>query len=73
LLATAIQIAPSGHLAMAAAVQSCTDEAVAKTVNLPQTATAGDIRTIYRSAWDVGCKGITVYRDGSRTTQPKAL
>ena len=58
---------------MAAAVQSCTDEAVAKTVNLPQTATAGDIRTIYRSAWDAGCKGITVYRDGSRTTQPKAL
>jgi ribonucleoside-diphosphate reductase alpha chain len=73
LLATATQISPAGHLAMAAAVQGCTDEAVAKTVNLPQTAQPGDIRDIYLSAWKAGCKGITVYRDGSRITQPKAL
>jgi ribonucleoside-diphosphate reductase alpha chain len=58
---------------MAAAVQACTDEAVAKTVNLPQTANACDIRDIYHTAWEAGCKGITVYRDGSRTIQPKAL
>jgi ribonucleoside-diphosphate reductase alpha chain len=58
---------------MAAAVQSCVDEAVAKTVNLPATAHASDIHDIYRSAWEAGCKGITVYRDGSRAAQPKAL
>ena len=72
-LATATQISPAGHLAMAAAVQSCVDEAVAKTVNLPATAHASDIHDIYRSAWEAGCKGITVYRDGSRAAQPKAL
>jgi ribonucleoside-diphosphate reductase alpha chain len=72
-LATATQISPAGHLAMAAAVQSCVDEAVAKTVNLPSTAEASDIYDIYRSAWEAGCKGITVYRDGSRAAQAKAL
>ena len=73
LLATATQIPPAGHLAMITAVQQVTDEAVAKTINLPATATPRDILEIFRRAWEGGCKGITVYRDGSRTTQPKAL
>jgi ribonucleoside-diphosphate reductase alpha chain len=73
LLAVATQIPPSGHLAMVSAVQSCVDEAVAKTVNLPAAATPADVYDVYQAAWEAGCKGITVYRDGSRDSQPKAL
>lgn len=72
-LATATQIKPAGHLGMAAAAQACVDEAVSKTVNLDPGATAADVADTYLSAWDMGLKGITVYRDGSRTAQPKAL
>ncbi|OQO93232.1 hypothetical protein B1813_12005 [Saccharomonospora piscinae] len=72
-LATATQISPSGHLAMAAAVQACVDEAVSKTVNLPGTAQSIDVYDTYVSAFQQGCKGITAYVDGSRTVQPKAL
>lgn len=72
-LATAAQIVPAGHLAMAAAVQACLDEAVSKTVNLPGTAAAREVYDIYMSAWEAGCKGITVYVDGSRQVQPTAL
>jgi ribonucleoside-diphosphate reductase alpha chain len=73
LLAVATQIAPSGHLAMVTAIQGCVDEAVAKTVNLPATATPRDVYDVFQAAWEAGCKGITVYRDGSRSSQPKAL
>ncbi|MDT8916023.1 hypothetical protein [Amycolatopsis sp. PS_44_ISF1] len=73
LLATATQISPSGHLAMAAAVQSCVDEAVSKTVNLPGTALPGDVYDTYATAFELGCKGITVYVDGSRSIQPQGL
>ncbi|MGH8931816.1 MAG: hypothetical protein ACRDZO_14625 [Egibacteraceae bacterium] len=72
-LATAKQIPPSGHLAMAAAVQACVDEAVSKTVNLPATASVSEVYNTYLAAWEAGCKGITVYVDGSRVAQPKAL
>jgi ribonucleoside-diphosphate reductase alpha chain len=72
-LAVATQIPPSGHLAMASAIQSCVDEAVAKTVNLPATATVDDVYDVFQAAWQAGCKGITVYRDGSRGLQPKPL
>lgn len=58
---------------MITAVQQVTDEAVAKTINLPATPTPRDILANFRQTWEGGCKGITVYRDGSRTTQPKAL
>jgi ribonucleoside-diphosphate reductase alpha chain len=73
LLATATQIPASGHLAMVAAIQACVDEAVAKTVNLPANATPADVYDVFQAAWEAGCKGITVYRDGSRFSQPKAL
>ncbi|ASR35438.1 hypothetical protein BAY61_10995 [Prauserella marina] len=72
-LATATQIAPSGHLAMAAAVQACVDEAVSKTVNLPATTTPAQVYDTYVAAWEAGCKGVTVYVDGSHRVQPKAL
>jgi ribonucleoside-diphosphate reductase alpha chain len=58
---------------MVAAVQQVTDEAVAKTINLPAAATPKDVLDIFWQAREAGCKGITVYRDGSRTTQPKPL
>ncbi|RMI39318.1 hypothetical protein EBO15_30025 [Actinomadura harenae] len=73
LLATATQIPAAQHLAMAAAVQACVDEAVSKTVNLPATATPAEVHDIFVNAWEAGCKGATVYRDTSRTLQPKAL
>jgi ribonucleoside-diphosphate reductase alpha chain len=73
LLAVATQIPPSGHLAMVSVIQGSVDEAVAKTVNLPAAATAADVYDVYQAAWEAGCKGITVYRDGSRSSQPKAL
>jgi ribonucleoside-diphosphate reductase alpha chain len=58
---------------MAAAVQACVDEAVSKTVNLPRTARPGDVYNTYAAAFELGCKGITVYVDGSRSVQPQAL
>ena len=73
LLAVATQIPPRGHLAMVSAIQACVDEAVAKTVNLPATAAPADVYDVFQAAWEAGCKGITVYRDGSRDSQPKAL
>jgi ribonucleoside-diphosphate reductase alpha chain len=72
-LATATQISPAGHLAMAAAAQACVDEAVSKTVNLPASARSIDVYDTYATAFELRCKGITVYVDGSRSVQPQAL
>jgi ribonucleoside-diphosphate reductase alpha chain len=58
---------------MVSVIQSCVDKAVAKTVNLPASTTAADAYDVFQAAWEAGCKGITVYRDGSRSGQPKAL
>lgn len=66
---TAQEIAPKDHLHMQAAFQQYVDLAVSKTINLPNSATRKDIGDIYQLAWQEGCKGVTVFRDGCRSMQ----
>jgi ribonucleoside-diphosphate reductase alpha chain len=66
---TALDITPEFHVHMQAAFQRHVDNAVSKTVNLPKNSTLRDVRTIYLLAWKLKCKGITVYRYGSKPEQ----
>ena len=69
LFKTAMDIAPEAHLRVQAAFQRYTDNAVSKTVNLPEQATARDVRKIFVMAHALKCKGVTVYRYGSKGNQ----
>jgi len=66
---TAHEISPEWHVRMQAAFQKYSENGVSKTVNLPFEATPKEVESVYRLAGNLGCKGITVYRDGCRNMQ----
>jgi ribonucleoside-diphosphate reductase alpha chain len=67
---TALEISPLNHLKMQKAFQCWVDLACSKTINLPESATVGDVANVYKLAYEMQLKGVTVYRQGSRKDAP---
>ena len=66
---TAPEISPDDHVLMQAAFQQHVDSGISKTINFDNAATVEDVEQVYKLAWATGCKGITVYRNGSRNKE----
>lgn len=73
LFPTALDIVPEWHVRMQAAFQNHADNGVSKTVNLPHYSSRRDVARVFTLAYDLGCKGVTVYRYGSKEEQPLTL
>ncbi|MBP9669839.1 ribonucleotide-diphosphate reductase subunit alpha, partial [Candidatus Woesebacteria bacterium] len=69
LFVTTHQIEPEWHVKIQGAWQKYFDNSISKTVNFGHEATVDDVKTVYMQAWKLGCKGVTIYRDGSKGDQ----
>ncbi|MBE3553238.1 MAG: ribonucleoside-diphosphate reductase [Kyrpidia tusciae] len=70
---TAMELTPEEHVRVQAALQKWIDSSISKTCNAPESYTVEDTKQLYDLAYDLGCKGVTIYRDGSRSEQVLAL
>ena len=66
---TAHEVEPINHLKMVANLQPYVENAISKTINIPYTSTRDEVASLYIKAWEMGCKGITVFRDGCKNEQ----
>lgn len=63
---TAKELTPTEHIKMQAVIQKFVDQSISKTVNAPKTHTLKDVKDLYKEAYELGCKGVTYFREGSR-------